>query len=198
MRISRKEVFEYLSRCQDEKGGYTGRDIGELAKKLSVSIQALKKRIDGWTLTDPSFAGLKYLGTSLIPLTLEDFSLIYDRLKRNPLEIKQDILADVDRLRFERGLMPIPKTTFYRITEQYLNSISSSREELLWLDAMHVGVKDAYNLKEARKSLSHTFLYSGLKTFAGVDLERIQKRLEKAKKWFSQSSFIKVGAFSKR
>ena len=86
MRISRKKVFEYLSRCQDEKGGYTGRNIGELAKKLSVSIQALKKRIDGWTLTDPSFAGLKYLGTSLIPHTLEDISLIYGRLKRNPLE----------------------------------------------------------------------------------------------------------------
>ena len=187
MRISRKKVFEYLSRCQDEKGGYTGRNIGELAKKLSVSIQALKKRIDGWTLTDPSFAGLKYLGTSLIPLTLEDISLIYGRLKRNPLEIKQDILADINRLRFDRGLMPIPKTTFYRIAEQYLKTISSSREELLWLDVMHIGVRDAYDIKEARKSLSHTFRYGGLKTFAGVDLESIQRRFEEAKKWFSQT-----------
>ena len=69
MRISRKKVVEYRSRCQDEKGGYTGHDIAELAKLLLVSRKALKKRIDGWTLTDPSFDGLKYLGTSVLSLT---------------------------------------------------------------------------------------------------------------------------------
>jgi hypothetical protein len=73
-----------------------------------------------------------------------------------------------------------------------LKSLSSSREELLWLDAIHVGVRDAYNLKEARKSLSHTFTDSGLKTFAGVDLERIQRRLEEAKKWFSLTSVVPI------
>jgi hypothetical protein len=69
MQISRKKVFEYLSRCQDEKGGYTGHDIAELAKLLLVSRKALKKRIDGWTLADPSFAGLNYRGTSVVPIT---------------------------------------------------------------------------------------------------------------------------------
>jgi hypothetical protein len=42
--------------AKTKKGGYIGRDIAELAKLLLVSRKALKKRIDGRTLTDPSFA----------------------------------------------------------------------------------------------------------------------------------------------
>ncbi len=46
MRINQDEVFDFLKRKQDEKGGYTGCDVTELAKKLLVTRVGLKKMID--------------------------------------------------------------------------------------------------------------------------------------------------------
>ena len=45
MRISKNRVLDVLTKCQIEKGGYTGGDVAELAKSLPVSPQALRKRI---------------------------------------------------------------------------------------------------------------------------------------------------------
>jgi hypothetical protein len=41
MRISKNRVLDFLTKCQIEKGGYTGGDVAELAKSLPVSPQAL-------------------------------------------------------------------------------------------------------------------------------------------------------------
>jgi len=47
MRISKNRVLDFLTKCQIEKGGYTGSDVIILAKSIPVSPQALRKRIDG-------------------------------------------------------------------------------------------------------------------------------------------------------
>ncbi len=70
MRINRDEVFDFLKQKQNEIGGYTGRDITELAKKLLVTRVGLKKRIDRWTQTDQNFAELRYLGQHPTTTTL--------------------------------------------------------------------------------------------------------------------------------
>ena len=46
MRISKNRVLDFLTRCQIEKGWYTGSDVTILAKTIHVSPQALRKRID--------------------------------------------------------------------------------------------------------------------------------------------------------
>ncbi len=114
MRINYDEVFDFLKQKQDEKGGYTGRDITELAKKLLVTRVGLKKRIYLWVQTDQNFAELKYLGQHPMIITLEDFFVINQCLKSNPLILKKDIQEEVNRIRFYKGLAAVPKTTFYR------------------------------------------------------------------------------------
>jgi len=43
MRISKNRVLDFLTKCQIEKGGYSGGDVAELSKSLPVSPQATKK-----------------------------------------------------------------------------------------------------------------------------------------------------------
>jgi hypothetical protein len=52
MRISKNRVFESLTRCQIEKGGYTGSDDTILANKnIPVSPQALRISDIDWRVT---------------------------------------------------------------------------------------------------------------------------------------------------
>ena len=68
--------MDFLTRCQIEKGGYTGSDVTILAKSIPVSPQALRKRIDEWNSRDHTFKELRYLGKQTIPLTIDDFVLV--------------------------------------------------------------------------------------------------------------------------
>jgi hypothetical protein len=94
MRISKTKVLDFLMRCQIERGGYTGNDIAKLAKNTPVSPRALRKRINYWTSTDPAFRQLTYQGQRTIPITLDDFVLINQRLKEKPLGRMSDILQE--------------------------------------------------------------------------------------------------------
>jgi len=96
MRISKTKVFDFLMRCQIEKGGYTGNDIAEIAKNIPVSSRALRKRINYWTSTDPTFRQLTYLGQRTIPITRDDFVLSNQRLKEKPLGRISDILRAIN------------------------------------------------------------------------------------------------------
>jgi len=171
MQINRELVFVFLKIKQDENGGYTGQDITELAKKLSVSEWGLKKRIDFWTQTDTNFAELKYLGERSIPMTLDDFFIINQSLRSNPLILKTDILEEVNKIRSYQGLIPIPEATFYRIAEQCEKQLYSDvPDEVKWLYANKIGISSEYALPLAHQSLTDVFTFSELKTFGGIDI----------------------------
>ena len=55
MRISKNGVLNFLTKCQIERGSYTGSDVAKLAKSIPVSPKALRKRINYWTSNDPTF-----------------------------------------------------------------------------------------------------------------------------------------------
>jgi hypothetical protein len=185
MQINRELVFVFLKIKQDENGGYTGQDIAELAKKLSVSEWGLKKRIDFWTQTDPNFVKLKYLGKRSISMTLDDFFIINHSLGSNPLILKTDILEEVNKIRSYQGLIPIPEATFYRIAEQCEKQLYSDvPDEVKWLYANKIGISSEYALPLAHQSLTDVFTFSELKTFGGADIEGISIRLDEAEKWF--------------
>jgi hypothetical protein len=84
MRISKNRVLDFLTKCQIERGGYTGSDVAKRAKSIPVSPKALRKRINYWKSNDPTFKLLQYLEKQIIPLTLDDFILIDQRLKEKP------------------------------------------------------------------------------------------------------------------
>jgi hypothetical protein len=108
MRISKTIVLDFLVRCPIEKGGYTGNDIAKIAKNIPVSPQALRKRIHYWTSTDPAFTQLTYIGQRTIPITLDDFILINQRLKEKPLRRMSDILREINDNRQKQGKDPNP------------------------------------------------------------------------------------------
>jgi len=112
MRISKNRVLDFLTKCQIERGGYTGSDVAKLAKSIRVSPKALRKRINYWTSNDPTFKLLQYLGKQIIPLTLDDFILIDQRLKEKPLGRMSDILREINDNRQKQGKNPIPQSTF--------------------------------------------------------------------------------------
>jgi len=103
MRISKNRVLDFLTKCQIEKGGYTGGDVAELAKSLPVSPQALRKRINYWITNDPAFKQLRYLGKPFVHLTIDDFVLINQRLKEKPLGRMSDIRRELNDNRQEQG-----------------------------------------------------------------------------------------------
>jgi hypothetical protein len=185
MRINRDEVFDFLKQKQDEFGGYTGRDITELTKKLLVSRVGLRKRIDHWAQTDQTFAELRYLGQHPTTTTLEDIFLINQCLKSNPLILKKDILDEVNSIRSFKGFVAVPKTTFYRAVRRCTKQLFSNvPHELKWLYANEIKISNEYNLPLARASLTNVFTFSELKNFGGVDIEGIYERFREAERWF--------------
>jgi hypothetical protein len=186
MRISKNRVLDFLTRCQIEKGGYTGSDVAKLAKSIPISPKALRKRINYWTSNDPTFKLLRYLGKQVIPLTLDDFILINQRLKEKPLGRMSDILREINDNRQEQEKNPIPQSTFYRFVNSRKESLTSPRE-LQCLILFGINVVDTYNLANARASLSTVFTYTDLKTFGGIDIDGIASRLHEAQKWFQQT-----------
>ncbi len=68
MRIKRDIVLSYLREKQERTGGYTGTDLVELAKLLSVTYMAILKSISKWGKEDPAFANFlnsQLLGTMI-------------------------------------------------------------------------------------------------------------------------------------
>jgi len=187
MRISKKRVLNFLTRCQIEKGGYTGSDVTILAKSIPVSPQAIRKRIDEWNSSDHTFKLLRYLGKQTISLSIDDFVLINQRLKENPLGRMSDILQELNGNRQRQGKDPIPQSSFYRFVNSQKESLTGNVPRVLqWLIFNRIKVTATYNLADARASLSTVFTYTDLKTFGGIDIDGIATRLQEAQKWFQQ------------
>jgi hypothetical protein len=159
MRISKNRVLDFLTKCQIEKGGYRGGDVVELAKSLLVSPQALRKRINYWITNDPAFKQLRYLGKQFVPLTIDEFILIDQRLKEKPLGRMSDLLREINDNRQKQGKNPIPQSTFYRFVNSRKESLTAPRE-LQWLILFGIKVVDTYNLANARASLTTVFTYT--------------------------------------
>jgi hypothetical protein len=125
MRISKNRVLDFLTKCQIERGGYTGRDVAKLAKSIPVLPKALRKWINYWTSNDPGFKLLQYHGKQIIPLTLDDFILIAQRLKEKPLGRMSYILREMIDNRQKQGKNPIPQSTFYHFVNSRKESLTA-------------------------------------------------------------------------
>jgi len=186
--FSESDSFGYLFGCQKRFGGYTGRDIDEIARIFGFSRRTVKRNVEKWSKTDPTFAELKYIGKRTIPITLEDIAILNQRLKENITYIKQDLIRVINDNRLKRGNIPIPQSTLYRIINSQIDTLThGAPQELHWLVLQGIEVSNAYNLANARASLSDIFTYTNLKTFGGIDIDGIVSRLQKAQKWFEQT-----------
>jgi len=168
--------------------GYTGKDLDDTARKLGFDRRAIKRNVEKWSNTDPSFAELEYIGKHSIIITLEDIAIINQRLKEKITSKKQDIILEIIDTRVKQVYAAIPQSTLYRIINNLMAALTNSEpQELHWLAIQGIEVSDTYDLANVRASLSDVFTYSDLKTVGGIDIEGIASRLQEAQKWFQQT-----------
>jgi transposase len=80
---------------QKRFGGYTGREIDEIARIFGFSRRTVKRNVEKWSKTYPTFAELKYIGQRAIPITLEDIAILNQRLKEKITYINQLYIASL-------------------------------------------------------------------------------------------------------
>jgi hypothetical protein len=69
--ISRE--LTYLHGKQEAHGGYTGKNITELAEFLNVTSQGLNRRLAYWIQNENDFSSFIYLGKEKPSITLSEF-----------------------------------------------------------------------------------------------------------------------------
>jgi len=120
MREFKREIYIQLYACQEQFGGYTGKDLDEIAKQLGIERRTVKRNVEKWSKSDPLFAELKYIGKQSIPITLEDIAILNQRLSENITIIKQDIIKEINDARIKRGDAPIPQSNLYCFKTAYI------------------------------------------------------------------------------
>ena len=195
MRQIKEEIYSRLNARQQQFGGYTGKEIRKIARIFGFDRRTLKRNLEKWSKTDPFFAELKYIGKHSIPMALEDTAILNKRFSENITYKKQDLIREINDNRIKREEIPLPRSTLYRIINNFKETLTKSRpQELHWLSVQGIEVTDTYNLVDARATLSNIFTYNELKTFGGIDLESIALRLDKARNWFNQT-YLNVDPF---
>src|SRR3972149_6654590 len=184
----KERIYRHFYACQQRFGGYTGKDIEEIARQLGLNRKSVKRRVKKWSKTDPLFPKLKYIGRHSVPLTLEDIFILNQHLSHNISSRKQDLIIEINNNRIRRGEVPIPQSTFYLVINNMVETLTKGApQEHHWLVTQGIEVSDMYNLADARTTLSDTFIYSGLKIFGGVDIDGIALRLQEAQKQFQET-----------
>jgi hypothetical protein len=187
MRRVKEKIYDHLYACQQQCGGYTGKDIEEIARHLDLNRKTIKRDLEKWIATYPLFAKLKYIGKRSIPITLEDIAILNQLLSENITIRKQEIIREINEKRIKRGETPISQTPLYHVINNLIQTLTNgSPQEHHWLVTQGIEVSDMYNLADARTTLSNTFIYSGLKIFGGIDIDGIALRLQEAQKWFQE------------
>src|SRR3990170_1527606 len=188
MRRIKEKIYDHLYACQQQFGGYTGKDIEEIARHLGFNRKTIKRDLEKWTTTDPLFAELKYIGKRSIPITLEDIAVLNQLLSENITIRRKENKREKKKKKKKRGESPIPQSTLYNIINNLIQTLTNGApQEHYWLVTQGIEVSDMYNLADARTMLSNTFIYSGLKIFGGIDIDGIALRLQEAQKWFEET-----------
>ncbi len=188
MKQIKKKIYNHLYACQQQFGGYTGKDIEKIARYLGFYRKTVKRYVEKWSKTDPLFAELKYIGKRSISLTLEDIAILNQLLSENITCTKQIIVRDINDKRIKRGDVPIPQSTLFRIINNLSETLThGAPQELHWFVTQEIEVSDTYNLADAHATLSNIFTYTDLKTFCGIDIDRIAVRLQEAETYFQRT-----------
>jgi hypothetical protein len=188
MRRVKEKIYNHLYACQQKCGGYTGKDIEEIARHLDCNRKTIKRDLEKWTATDPLFAKLKYIGKRSIPITLEDIATLNQLLSENITIRKQELIREINEKRIKRGETSISQTPLYHVINNLIQTLTNGApQEHHWLVTQGIEVSDMYNLADARTVLSNTFIYSGLKIFGGIDIDGIALRLQDAQKRFQET-----------
>jgi len=107
MRQETKKIYNHLLEYQQRFGGYTGKDLDETARIFGLNKRTLKRNVEKWSKNDPLFSKLRYIGQRSIPITLDEITLLNQRLKENITCTKQVLVREINDNRIRRGDVPI-------------------------------------------------------------------------------------------
>lgn len=188
MRQYKKKIYDHLLEYQQRFGGYTGKNLDEIARIFGLNKRTLKRYVEKWSKSDPLFSTLKYTGKRSVSLTLEDVTLLNQRLKENITCTKQVLVREINDNRIRRGDVPIGRSSLFYVIDNWIEALThGAPQEQHWLVLQGIEVSDAYNLSDARATLSNIFTYSDLKTFCGIDIDSIASRLQEAETYFQRT-----------
>jgi hypothetical protein len=150
MRKDKKKIYNHLFEYQKQFGGYTGKDLDETARIFGLNKRTLKRNVEKWSKTDPLFSKLKYIGQRSIPITLEEITLLNQRLKENITCTKEVLVREINDDRIKRGDVPISRSSLFRIIDCWIEALThGAPPELHWLVLQGIEVSDVYNLSDA-------------------------------------------------
>jgi len=185
MKITRREILEYLQEQQKKYGSFTGQDITELASVRALNTNSLRKRIKSLMKSDPQFQGLNYRGQRTSPLFSEDYDFINDCLDQNPLITPSAIMEKLNHRRVSMAQSPIPERTAYRVIEGLSIGLDRNRADpMTWFRVKKITVSPNYSIKDAREVLGTLFTYRQLTTPKGISLRKTMARLQAAEEWY--------------
>lgn len=96
MRQYKKKIYDHLLEYQQRFGGYTGKDLDEIARIFCLNKRTLKRYVEKWSESDPLFSTLKYTGKRSVPLTIEEVTLLNQRLKENITCTKEVLVREIN------------------------------------------------------------------------------------------------------
>jgi len=188
MKQEKKKIYNHLLEYQQRFGGYTGKDLDETARIFGLNKRTLKRNVEKWSKNDPLFSKLKYIGQRSIPITLDEITLLNQRLKENITCTKEGLVREINNNRNRRGDVPIGRSSLFQVIDNWIEALThGAPQEQHWLVLQGIEVSDAYNLLDARATLPNIFTYSDLKTFCGIDIDSIALRLQEAETYFQQT-----------
>ncbi|MCX9074767.1 MAG: hypothetical protein OIN88_08940, partial [Candidatus Methanoperedens sp.] len=188
MRQETKKIYNHLLEYQQRFGGYTGKDLDETARIFGLNKRTLKRNVEKWSKNDPLFSKLRYIGQRSIPITLDEITLLNQRLKENITCTKQVLVREINDNRIRRGDVPIGRSSLFYVIDNWIEALThGAPQERHWLVIQGIEASDAYNLSDARATLSDIFTYSDLKTFCGIDIDGIASRLQEAETYFQRT-----------
>ncbi len=188
MRQEKKKIYNHLLKYQQRFGGYTGKDLDETARIFGLNKRTLKRNVEKWSKTDPLFSKLKYTGKRSIPITFDEITFLNQRLKENITCTKEVLVREINDNRNRRGDVHIGRSSLFQVIDNWIEALThGAPQEQRWLVLQGIEVSDAYNLSDARTTLSNIFTYSDLKTFCGIDIDGIASRLQEAETYFQRT-----------
>ncbi|MBL7117784.1 MAG: hypothetical protein ISS94_03245 [Candidatus Syntrophoarchaeum sp.] len=162
-------IYSQLKEAQEKYGGYTGKDISAISRKINRQPKTVRRHIEKLREKDAAFSNFTYIGKQYIDLTLDEISFLQYRMQDNCLMLKSLLREELNKRRTEEGKSQIAQSTFYRFIENLMNSMGIERinERLKecekWLNECYVWLGNPirhYDLIKRRKHKLRSLLAS--------------------------------------
>jgi hypothetical protein len=184
----KESIYSQLKGAQEKYGGYTGKDIAILSRRINRKPGTVRRQIEKLIEEDASFSNFTYIGKRYIDLTLDEISFLQYRMQDNCLMLKSLLLEELNKRRIEEGKSQIPQSTFYKFLENLLNSMGIDKNDpYRWLKTKGITVTEKFSIENARASIQTRFSFRDLKNTSITDLEGVNERLKECERWLEEN-----------